>query len=77
MISRLVLPPPSYVQWLGSASLEVASSYLRQFESVGEPYYQGKDIWFRYASEDDVLGWCEFIRAKLPSAIEKFLETLR
>ena len=73
VISRLVLPPPSYLQWLGSASLEVASSYLRQFEQVGEPYYPGKDIWFRYASEADVHAWCEFIKLKLPLAIEKFI----
>ncbi|MFI5387166.1 MAG: hypothetical protein ACHQ50_13730 [Fimbriimonadales bacterium] len=73
VISRLVRPPRSYVEWIGSASADVASSYLRQFEPVDEPYYTGKDIWFRYASEDDVRRWCEFIVAKLPSAIDKFV----
>jgi hypothetical protein len=75
IISRLVRPPQSYVDWLGSASVDAALSYLTEFEPVGEPYYPGKDIWFRYASENDVLAWCEFVRAKLPSAIEQFLKT--
>jgi hypothetical protein len=73
VISGLVHPPPSYVEWLGSAYAGAASSYLRSFETVQEPYYPGKDIWFRYASEDDVRAWCELIKAKLPWAIDKFV----
>jgi hypothetical protein len=37
------------------------------------PYEKGTDIWFRYASEDDVRAWCELIKAKLPSAIDRFI----
>lgn len=73
VISGLVRPPRSYVEWLGSGSVEVESSYLRQFESVDEPYARGDDIWFRYGSEQDVRDWCELIRATLPSAIDKFV----
>lgn len=73
VIRRLVRPPRSYIEWLGSGSVEVESSYLREFESVDEPYAQGDDIWFRYGSEQDVRDWCEFIRATLPSAIDKFV----
>ncbi len=73
VISRLVRPPRSYIEWLSSASAEVESLYLRQFESVDEPYSQVNDIWFRYGSEQDVRDWCEFVRAMLPAVIDKFV----
>lgn len=73
VISRLVRPPRSYIEWLASASIDIESLLARQFEQVDEPYEKGTDIWFRYASEDDVRAWCELIKAKLPSAIDKFI----
>ena len=73
VISGLVRPPRPYVEWLGSAYAGAASSYLRSFEPVREPYYPGKDIWFRYGSEADVRAWSDFIKAKLPWAIDKFV----
>jgi hypothetical protein len=75
VIGRLVRPPRSYIEWLASASTDIESLLARQFEQVEEPYQKGTDIWFRYASEDDVREWCTFIKARLPSVIEKFLES--
>ena len=73
VIDRLVRPPRSYIEWLGSGSVDIESLLSRQFDLVDKPYGKGTDIWFRYASEDDVRAWCELIKAKLPSAIDKFI----
>jgi hypothetical protein len=73
VIGRLVRPPRSYIEWLGSGSVDIESLLARQFDLVDKPYEKGTDIWFRYASEDDVRAWCEWIKAKLPSAIDKFV----
>lgn len=73
VIGRLQSPPSAYVEMLSAGSLDTKSWYLNHFEAVNQPYYEGQDIWFRYASEDDVQAWCEFIKAKLPPAIDKFV----
>jgi hypothetical protein len=73
VISRFVRPPRSYIEWLGSASADVESSLSRQFEQVAEPYANGTDIWFRYASEDDVRAWCQFVEEQLTSAVDRFV----
>jgi hypothetical protein len=75
VISRLVRPPQSYIESMRSAYADIESLLSRQFEQVDKPYEKGTDIWFRYASEYDVREWCTFIKARLPSAIEKFLES--
>jgi hypothetical protein len=75
VISRLVRPPRSYIESMRSASADIESLLSRQFEQADKAYEKGTDIWFRYASEDDVREWCTFIKARLPSAIEKFLES--
>jgi hypothetical protein len=50
-------------------SEDITKWYLAKFEPVTEPYREGEDIWFRYASQEHISQWAAFIVSKLPNCI--------
>jgi hypothetical protein len=69
VISRLRRPAPSHPKL--HVSENVTKWYLASFEPVREPYAAGHDIWFRYASADDVLNWAKFIAEHIGACVRQ------
>lgn len=59
------LPPPG------------PDAYLADWSLIPEPYRSNEDVWFRQASQADVLALMHFIRENVASAVETFVVAAR
>lgn len=69
VIASLRRPPKSYP--VLNVCEEVSTLYLREFDLVNEPYGERDDIWFRYASKEDVDRWAKFLIDRLPNCLRQ------
>lgn len=69
VIAALRRPPENYP--LLNVCEQVTTIYLNKFTSVDQPYWEADDIWFRYASKEDVDRWGKFFVAKLPNCFRQ------
>jgi hypothetical protein len=69
VITSLHRPPRSYAGL--NVCEEVSVVYLKDFNSIDQPYSERDDIWFRYASQEDVDRWAKFLTAKLPDCFRQ------
>jgi len=69
VISSLHRPPKSYA--LLNVCEEVSTVYLKKFKSIDHPYSERDDIWFRYASKEDVDRWARFLVTRLPDCLRQ------
>lgn len=70
VIAKLSIPPMDYYAW--HINEDVSEAYRRKFEPVAEPYTRSDDVWLRYAEEEDVRLWVQFLLRTLPTVIERF-----
>lgn len=69
VISSLRRPPKNYD--ILSVGEELRAWYLKEFESIDQPYGERDDIWFRYASKEDVDRWAKFLVTRLPDCLHQ------
>src|SRR2546422_8760392 len=69
VIASLHRPPKNYA--VLNVAEEVSIVYLNEFKSIAQPYGERDDIWFRYASKDDVNRWALFLVTKLPDCFRQ------
>jgi hypothetical protein len=69
VIASLHRPPKNHA--LLNVCEEVSIVYLKEFKSVDQPYGGREDIWFRYASKEDVDRWGKLLVAKLPDCFRQ------
>ena len=69
VIAALHRPPKSYA--LLNVCEEVSLIYLQKLNSIDQPYSEREDIWFRYASREDVERWAKFLVGKLPDCFRQ------
>ena len=67
----VTLHKPSRNYALLNVCEEVSTLYLKKFKSVDQPYGERDDIWFRYASKEDVDKWAQFLVSKLPDCFRQ------
>lgn len=69
VIASLRRPPKSYR--VLNVCEEISASYLKEFNLVNEPYGERDDIWFRYASKEDLDRWAKFLVDRLPNCLRQ------
>ena len=70
VIAKLGKPPTDYRAL--HIDDDVREWYLQKFEPVAESYTRSDDTWLRYADEEDVRMWAQFLLRSLPGAVERF-----
>jgi hypothetical protein len=69
VIASLRTPPKNHA--VLNVCEEVSTLYLKEFDLVDQPYGERDDIWFRYASKEDVARWSNFLVDKLPNCLRQ------
>jgi hypothetical protein len=69
VIASLRKPPKNYA--VLNVCEEVSTLYLKEFDLLDQPYCERDDIWFRYASKEDVDRWATFLVDKLPNCLRQ------
>jgi hypothetical protein len=69
VIVSLRSPPPNHPTL--HVSKEVSAWYWAKFTKIDHPFGDQDDIWFRYASDGDLVIWADFISKSLPSCLKQ------
>jgi hypothetical protein len=64
------LPGPSR-QILNALPESLRSTYVASFKTIDETPAVNQDVWFRYASREDVVAWGEFIASRFRFVIQE------
>jgi hypothetical protein len=70
VIRKLRRPPSDH--WAHGLVGDTRKWYFAGFDLIGVPFHEHSDVWLRYADDEDVRRWGEFILPLLPQFLAKF-----